>query len=83
MYSGVHEFIFPETRYPEVYNRLDRVAIVPHKRPAGFPSTLPSGCHSKLNPSVYEPFVHTSRVSTQRSVWSFANLLIDILVLVA
>lgn len=61
---------------------VNRVAIVPPKRPAAFPTTLPSGFSSKLDPLVYELFVYTSRTSTLGSVWSFANLLVDILVLV-
>lgn len=40
------------------------------------------GFSSKLDPSVYELFVYTSMASTLRSVRSFANLLVDILVLV-
>lgn len=40
------------------------------------------GLPGKLNPSIYVILVYTSRVSTQCSVRSFANLLIDILVLV-
>lgn len=63
MYSGAHRFISLGRAYLEVYSRLDRVAIVPPKRPADFPTTLPLGCPSKLNPPFYELFVHTSRVS--------------------
>lgn len=82
MYSFAHGFVPLERACPEVYSSLNRVAIVPPKRPAAFPTTVPSGFSSKLDPSVYELFVYTSMASTLHLVGSFANLLVDILVLV-
>lgn len=54
----------------------------PTQAPCCFPNHPSFGDSFQIGSVVYEPFVYTSRTSTHCSVWSFANLLINVLVLV-